>query len=128
MGKEISAGLKYVLLVHFILGIIIGVIFLFFPEAYCELFSIVIYDQHGMYRLIGAASLALGFSSYLAYKNHDWDVVKLFIQMELVWLIGANIGMMWWLLTGGPIMAWIIEIMFIIFLVAFLLFYLLEKK
>ena len=81
-----------------------------------------------MYRLIGAASLALGFSSYLAYKNNDWDIVKLFVQMELIWLIGANIGMVWWLLTGGPIMAWIIEIMFIFFLVAFLFFYFQEKK
>ena len=127
MGKEISTGLKYILLVHFILGLIIGVIFLFFPEQYCSLFGIPISD-HGMYRLIGAASLALGFSSYLAYKNHDWDVVKLFVQMELIWLIGANIGMTWWLLTGGPIMAWIIEIMFIFFLVAFLFLYFQEKK
>ncbi|GAH27556.1 unnamed protein product [marine sediment metagenome] len=127
MGKEISTGLKYILLVHFILGLIIGVIFLFFPKEYCDLFSIPIND-HGMYRLVGAASLALGFSSYLAYRNHDWDVVKLFVQMELIWLIGANIGMMWWLFTGGPVMAWLIEIMFIFFLVAFLFFYFQEKK
>jgi len=127
MGKEISTGLRYILLVHFILGIIIGVVFLFFPEQYCLLFGIVIND-HGMYRLIGAASLALGFSSYLAYKKNDWDVVKLFVQMELVWLVGANVGMIWWLTTNGPIMAWVIEIMFIIFLGAFLLFYFQEKK
>ncbi|MHA2288901.1 MAG: hypothetical protein ACXABG_08940 [Promethearchaeota archaeon] len=127
MGKEISTVFRYVLLLHFILGIIIGVIFLFFPEQYCALFGIVISD-HGMYRLIGAASLALGFSSYLAYKKNDWDVVKLFVQMELVWLCGANIGMLWWLITGGPIMGWVIEVMFIFFLVVFVLFYLLERK
>jgi len=127
MGKEISTGLRYILLVHFILGIIIGIVFLFFPEQYCLLFGIVISD-HGMYRLIGAASLALGFSSYLAYKKNDWDIVKLFVQMELVWLVGANVGMIWWLTTNGPIMAWVIEIMFIIFLGAFLLFYFQEKK
>jgi len=127
LSKEISKGLKYVLLIHFILGIIIGVVFLFFPEQYCLLFGIVISD-HGMYRLIGAASLALGFSSYLAYKKNDWDVVKLFVQVEFVWLVGANIGMIWWLFTGGPIMAWIIEVMFILFLVVFLFFYFQEKK
>ena len=127
MGKEISTGLRYILLVHFILGIIIGVVFLFFPEQYCLLFGIVISD-HGMYRLIGAASLALGFSSYLAYKKKDWDIVKLFVQMELVWLVGANIGMIWWLATNAPIMMWVIEIMFIFFLVAFLRFYFQEKK
>ena len=127
MGKEISTGLRYILLVHFILGIIIGIIFLFFPEQYCLLFGIEISD-HGMYRLIGAASLALGFSSYLAYKKNDWEIVKLFVQMELVWLVGANIGMIWWLATNAPIMTWVIEIMFIFFLGAFLLFYFQEKK
>jgi len=127
MGREISKGLKYILLLHLILGIIIGVVFLFFPESYCSLFGITISD-HGMYRLIGAASLALGFSSYLAYRNHDWDVVKLFVQMELVWLIGANLGLLWWLFTGAPILSWSIEVMFIFFLVAFLYFYIQENK
>ena len=93
MANEISKGLKYVLLTHFVLGIIIGVIFLIFPEQYCNLFGIIISD-HGVYRLIGAASLAFGFSSYLAYRNANWDTVKLFIQIDLVWLIGANIGML----------------------------------
>ena len=127
MAKEITKGLKYVLLIHFVLGIIIGVIFLFFPEEYCNLFGIVITD-HGVYRLIGAASLAFGFSSYLAYRNNTWDTVKLFIQMDLIWLIGANIGMLWWLLTGGPVMSWLLEVMFIFFTVAFLFFYFQENK
>ena len=127
MANEISKGLKYVLLVHFVLGIIIGVIFLFFPKSYCALFGIVITD-HGVYRLVGAASIALGFSSYLAYKNSQWDTVKLFIQMDLVWLIGANIGMIWWLFTGIPLLSWVIEVMFISFTVAFLYFYIQENK
>jgi len=131
MANEISKGLKYVLLIHFVLGIIIGVVFLFFPEQYCGLFGIAITD-HGVYRLIGAASLALGFSSYLAYKNSQWDTVKLFvklfIQVDLIWLVGANIGMLWWLFTGISPMMWIIEGMFIFFTVAFLLCYIQENK
>jgi len=127
MANEISKSLKYVLLIHFVLGIIIGVVFLFFPEEYCALFGIAIND-HGVYRLIGAASLALGFSSYLAYKNGQWDTVKLFVQMELIWLTGANIGMLWWLFTGVSPMMWVIEVMFIFFTVAFLFFYFQENK
>ena len=127
MANEISKGLKYFPLIHFLLGIIIGVVFLLFTEQYCALFGITITD-HGVYRLIGAASLAFGFSSYLAYRSSNWDTVKLFIQMDLVWLIGANIGMLWWLFTGGPVMSWILEIMFIFFTVAFLLCYLQENK
>jgi len=127
MADEISKGLKYVLLIHFVLGIIIGVVFLFFPEEYCALFGITVTD-HGVYRLIGAASLAFGFGSYLAYKNNQWDTVKLFIQMDLVWLIGANIGMLWWLFTGVSPLMWILEVMFIFFTVAFLFFYFQENK
>ncbi len=78
--------------------------------------------------LIGAASQALGFSSYLAYKNSQWDTVKLLVQMELVWLIGANIGMLWWLITGVSPMMWVIKVMFIFFTVAFLFFYFQENK
>lgn len=122
MIMTISKGLKFVLLIHFVVGIVLGVVFLFFPEVYCQIFGISIQD-HGVYRLIGAASLALGFSSYLAHKNADWNIVRLFIQMELVWLVSAIIGVLWWLLTNGPVAAWSIFTMFALFLAAFLYFY-----
>jgi len=48
--------------------------------------------------------------------------------VDLIWLVGANIGMLWWLFTGISPMMWIIEGMFIFFTVAFLLCYIQENK
>lgn len=128
MPKEISKLLELVLLVHFILGIIIGIIFLFIPEIYCDLVGYTITDK-GSLRLIGAASLALGSGSFFAYRSKDWEKVKLVVLIELVWLIFANGAMLYWLIfESGPIMGWVIEVMFICFLVAFLYFYIQEEK
>lgn len=128
MEKEISKGLKITFFIHFILGILLGIIFLFFPQLYCNLFGLLIIDT-GLLRVIGAASLAIGFSSFLAYKNPDWEKVKLIIWMEFVWLIFATIAMLWWILAeGGPIAGWVVIVMFLIFLITFGYFYLQERR
>jgi hypothetical protein len=129
VANELSKGLKIVLLVHFILGIILGIIFLFLPDIYCGLFGFPMSD-HGPLRLIGAASLALGTSSFLAFRTKDWEKTKLFIQMEFIWLIAAIVAMIWWLVDLGPTGAvgWWIFGMFIAFLVAFGYFYFLQEK
>lgn len=45
MPKEISKLLEIVFLVHFISGIILGFIFLFIPEIYCDLVGYSITDK-----------------------------------------------------------------------------------
>lgn len=128
MPKEISKLLEIVFFVHFILGIIIGFIFLFIPEIYCDLVGYSIIDK-GSFRLIGAASLALGSGSFFGYRSKDWEKVKLIVLIELVWLVFANGAMLYWLIfESGPIAGWLIEVMFICFLVAFLYSYIQEEK
>jgi hypothetical protein len=128
MAKEISKILKIIFLIHFILGIIIGVIFLFIPEIYCDIVGFTVTDK-GPFRLIGAASLALGGSSFLGYRSSDWEKVKILVQMELIWLISATGAMFFWLIfEGGPIAGWVIVGMFIGFLIAFLYAYIYEEK
>ena len=128
MPKEISKLLEIVFFVHFILGIIIGFIFLFIPEIYCDLVGYSITDK-GSFRLVGAASLALGSGSFFAYRSKDWEKVKLIVLIELVWLVFANGAMLYWLIfESGPIAGWLIEVMFICFLVAFLYSYIQEEK
>lgn len=127
MTKGLLKGLEIVFLLHFVLGLIIGFIFLFFPEFYCDLFDFEITD-HGAFRIIGAASLALGGSSLLAYRSKDWEKAKLFVQMELIWLISAIVAMVWWLVDSGPIAGWWIFGMFAAFMIAFIYFYILQEK
>ena len=103
-------------------------IFLFLPDIWCSLIGYVITDK-GTFRLIGAASFALGIGSFLAYRSKDWEQVKFIVLIELVWLIFANIAMLIWLFVeSGPVMGWLIELMFICFLVAFLYSYIQEER
>jgi len=127
MPKELLKGLKIVFLVHFVVGLILGILFLFIPKIYCDLVGAVMTD-HGVLRLIGAASLALSGSSFLAYNSKDWEKAKLLVLTDLIWLVSAIVGLSWWLIEGGPILAWWVFGMFIVFLVAFVYFYILQEK
>ena len=127
LPKELLKGLNIVFLVHFVLGLILGIILLFIPKVYCDLVGAVMTD-HGVLRLIGAASLALGGSSFLAYRSKDWEKAKLIVLTDIIWLISAIVGLTWWLVEGGPIVAWWIFGMFVLFLVAFVYFYILQEK
>jgi len=129
MPNELSKGLKIVLLIHFALGIILGIIFLFIPEIYCSLVGFPMIDP-GSLRIIGAASLALGSSSFLAFRSNDWEKTKPFIIMEFIWLGGAIVAMLWWLIELGLSGAagWWIFGMFLAFLAAFGYFYYLQER
>lgn len=127
MVKELQKGLQIVFLIHFILGIILGIIFLFIPETYCTLVGVNMTD-YGVLRLIGAASLALGGSSFLAYNSKDWEKAKLLVQTDLIWLVSAIVGLVWWLIESGPVVTWWIFGMFVVFLGVFIYFYILQEK
>jgi hypothetical protein len=128
VAKELMKGLEIVFFIHFILGLIIGFIFLFIPELYCDVVGVTITDK-GVFRLVGAASFSLGFSSFLAYRVQDWEKAKLFVQMELIWLILASGAMFYWLIfEEGPVVGYWIFGMFLGFLIAFVYFYLQQKK
>jgi hypothetical protein len=127
MAKELLKGLEIVFLIHFILGLILGIIFLFIPDIYCNLVGVTMTD-YGVLRLIGASSLALGCSSFLAYRSKDWEKAKLLVQMDLIWLVSAIFGLVWWLIISGPVVGWWVFGMFVAFLIAFVYFYILQEK
>ena len=127
MTKELLKGLEIVFLIHFIAGLILGIIFLFIPDAYCKLVGVTMTD-YGVLRLLGAASLALGGSSFLAYRSKDWEKAKLLVQTDLIWLVSAIGGLAWWLIESGPVAGWWVFGMFIAFLGAFIYLYILQEK
>lgn len=127
MVKELQKGLEIVFLVHFIVGLVLGVIFLFIPETYCNLIDVAMTD-YGVLRLVGAASLALGGSSFIAYRSKDWEKAKLIVQIDLIWLISAIVGLVWWIIESGLVVGWWIFGMFVAFLIAFVYFYFLQEK
>lgn len=123
MEKQISPGLKTTFLIHFIVGVIFGLIYLLIPKVWGDLISWPI-QEPAAYRLIGAAILGFATSSWLAYKETVLERVKIVVQMEIVWTILGTLVMLWGLIFAGlPAFGWVNAIILGGFAVAFSVFY-----
>jgi hypothetical protein len=122
MEKQISSGLKTTFLVHFIVALIFGLVNLLIPEVWGNLGFPV--KEPAAYRLLGAAILGFGASSWLAYRETAWDKVKIVVQMEIVWTILGTLVWLWGLLFAGlPASGWVNAVILGGFAAAFSFFY-----
>jgi hypothetical protein len=92
--KSIPNGFKPLLIVHIIVGVTFGAIFLVIPVQWGSLIGWPVSDPV-IYRFLGAAVWALTASSWFAYKETAWDNVKIIVQMEMVWLILGALVALW---------------------------------
>ena len=88
--NRITQGLKITFLIHFVVGLVFGLIDLLIPELWGDLTNWPVQDPT-MYRLVGAAILAFAASSILAYRETDWDKVILIVRTEIVWTALATL-------------------------------------
>jgi uncharacterized protein YjeT (DUF2065 family) len=123
MEKQISQGLKITFLIHFILAVIFGLIYLIIPQVWGKLINWSV-QEPVMYRLIGAALLGYAASSWLAYKQTAWERVQIVVQMEIVWTILATLVTIFGLIFADlPAFGWVNAVIFCGFAVAFIVFY-----
>jgi hypothetical protein len=123
MEKKISPGLKTTFLIHFIAALFFGFFFLLIPEIWGNLVNWPIKDPP-VYRLLGAALMSFGVSSWLAYKATTWENVKIVVQMEIVWTVLGSLVTLWALLFAGlPVFGWVNVVILAAFAVAFGFFY-----
>jgi hypothetical protein len=123
MEKQIQSGLKTTFLVHFIVGLIFGLIYLLIPEVWGNLISWPVKEPPAYWGL-GAALLGFAVSSWFAYKETAWEKVKIVVQMEIVWTILGTLVMLRGLIFAGlPVFAWVNAVIFAAFAVAFGYFY-----
>jgi hypothetical protein len=124
MEKNILPGLKSLFLVHMIVGIIFGLIFLLIPEIWGNLIGWPV-TEPVIYRLYAAALLGLTASSWFAYKETAWDRVKIVVQMEIIWLILGTLVTLWGLFfAGAPVFAsWLYFVILAGLAIAFSFFY-----
>ena len=122
MKKSISSGLKTTFLVHAIVGIVLGLAHLLIPESVGNLLGWDMADP--VYRLAGAAVIAFGVSSSLAYQADACEKIKIVVQAELVWAGLGALAILWGLLDGAlPPAAWLNCVMLAGFAAAFGYFY-----
>jgi hypothetical protein len=94
MNAPISGRLKLTFLIHAIVGLVLGLGYLFIPVQMGEWFGLNL--QGDVFeRLIGAAILSFGLSSALAYFQTRFESVKLLVQLEIIWTLLATILLAW---------------------------------
>ncbi len=123
MEKKISSGLKATFLVHYIVGGILGVIYMVIPEIWGTWIGWPV-KEPSVYRLVGAAILAFAASSWYAYKETAWEKVKIIIQMEIIWtILGALVMILGMIFAGLPAIGLINAVILAGFALAFMIFY-----
>lgn len=123
MSNKISSGLKTLFLVHFIFGLIFGLLYLLIPETFLGWLSWKV-TEPAIYRLVGAAILGFTAGSWFCYKADTWGQVRNVVLMELVWPpLGALVNL-WGLLSGQfPAAGWINFVILAGFAIAFYIYY-----
>ena len=128
MVKKISNGLKYLFLFHFIVGVVFGLTYLLIPDTWANMVQWPLKESFP-YRLLGAALIGIGVSSWLAFKNQIWESVKIVVIMEIIWCGLGTVVMLWGMFTQGlPPIGWMNTLLMAFFAVTFGFFLIREKS
>jgi len=111
MEKPISQGLKNIFLVHAIISGLLGLCLWFIPGRFLTLLGwvpqwVILADSDVQVpgttfidafitRLLGAALLALAYSSVRGWRMSQWGDVALVVQLESVFCILGLVSMIW---------------------------------
>jgi hypothetical protein len=121
--KKISSGLKTLFLVHFVIGLVVGLLYLLVPDLFMGWFGMPVSDDFP-YRIIGAAILAFTASSWYCYQVAEWERVKIVVLAEIAWT-GLNVllGLYGLLFARMPAGEWVNVIIMAGFAIAFAYYY-----
>jgi amino acid transporter len=126
MEKQVLPGLKLTFLIHCIVALIVGLILVVVPQFWATLFGQSITDV-APYRVLGAAILAFGMSSWWAYRETLWQHTRIVTEMEIVWTVLGALVTIYALLFESMITAgWLMAIVLALFAVAFVYYYVRE--
>jgi len=118
----ISRECKYFLAIHFIIGLIFGLIFLFIPDFIYDLLDWEDRDPVAI-RILGVAFIGLSSGSLIAAFEDEWKEIRATMEMEVVFLLLGIITLIFChIFLEFPITAWFIDVIMIILLAGFLFF------
>ena len=127
MKEQITKPLKLTFLIHFFAGIFLGIVFLLFTETFTTVTGWPYLDPVAG-RIMGAALVGFSLGSLLAWRETEWESVKILVQVEIAWLgVGTVTAFICAFLFPVPWVIWVIIIIFLIFLFAFSYFYYIQE-
>jgi hypothetical protein len=121
-----SKSLNIIFIVHLIIALLFGAPLLLIPGRFLGLFGWQPIDPH-ITRLLGAALLALAWSSFLGYRTTDSNLRQAFVQIDLIFCALGAVGLLRHLLIAAyPWYFWMIFLILAVFAIVW--FYFLIKK
>lgn len=106
MEKQIATGLKITFLLHFCLSILLGLVYLLIPSIWGDLIHLPVTDLF-LARFAGIAFCIAAFVSWLGFRESEWDRIRIFIKIELVWVLLNTVVTLWGILFAAiPAAVW----------------------
>ena len=88
---EISKLFKIMLIIDLIVAFVYGILYIFLPDVVYNLNDAPFYDPH-FWRLFGGAILTLGIGVIFSLIMNEWEKIKLFVLVTIIFLIITAIG------------------------------------
>jgi hypothetical protein len=117
-----SQSTRYTFLVHAVVAAILGIPLLIIPGRWLPVFGWTadVIDPL-LSRVLGAAVIALGWSSYRGWRAIDWDQVSFVVELEAIFTVLAAVGLLRHLIGFSyPAGVWFIFAIFVIFAIAWI--------
>jgi hypothetical protein len=112
-----SKSLKYTFLIHVVVSLIFGAALLLAPGRFLGLFGWAPIDPL-LSRLLGAALLALAWSSYRGWGASSYEQVSVLVEMEVIFTVFGSVGLLRHLLKAWY--PWYVWFVFAVLLVLFI--------
>ncbi|HUW90935.1 MAG TPA: hypothetical protein VMV43_10540 [Candidatus Nanopelagicaceae bacterium] len=88
---EIQKLTKISLLLYALAGFIFAFLYLVIPDIFIYDLTQWPFNDPIYFRLFGGTLLVLGLASLLAYFKKEWEQIKLFFELALMWLLMVTI-------------------------------------
>jgi hypothetical protein len=113
-----SKALRTIFLIHAIVAVVTGALMLFIPGRFLLAVGWAPIDPI-VSRLLGAALLALAWSSYRGWRATEWAQVAIVVELEVAFTGLACVGIMRHLVAAPyPPIAWVTLGSFLVFFIA----------